>query len=231
MKQLYQYEYPRPAVTVDCVVFGFSGAGLELLLIERALEPFRGKWALPGGFVDMDETLEAAARRELAEEAGLTSVYLEQLETFGDPGRDPRTRVISVAWYALVRRDEHHPHPDTDAARAEWHPADALPPLAFDHDRIVAAARLRLQERIRREPIGFELLPATFTLTQLQALYEAILGRPLDKRNFRRKLLSMEILLETKLVEENVLHRPARLYRFDRRRYQAARKRGFIFDL
>jgi 8-oxo-dGTP diphosphatase len=230
-KLTYCYEYPRPAVTVDCVVFGYRAGGLRLLLIQRGVEPFAGQWALPGGFVRMEESLAEAARRELVEETGLNVSYLEQLLAFGAPDRDPRGRVISVAWYALVREEEHAPHGESDAAEAEWFPADQVPALAFDHGSIVDAARRRLRERIRQAPIGFELLPRRFTLSQIQDLYESCLGRPLDKRNFRRKLLAMDLLTETDRYEENVLHRPARLYQFDLERYEAALKHGLHFDL
>ncbi|MCW1887096.1 NUDIX hydrolase [Luteolibacter flavescens] len=226
----HTYEFPRPALTVDCVVFGFDGTGLQVLLIRRGIEPFLGAWALPGGFVRMEEDLEDAARRELEEETSLRDVFLEQLRTFGTPGRDPRGRVVSVAWYALVRPDQHPAKGDTDASEAAWFPIGGLPGLAFDHDHILAAALERLRGKIRYQPVGFELLPRHFTLTQLQALYEAILGRPIDKRNFRKKLLSFDFL--TPLDEfTSGAHRPARLHRFDRRKYDAAAKRGFLFDL
>ena len=226
----YTYEYPRPALTVDCVVFGFDGAELQVLLIRRALEPFFDKWALPGGFVDMDEDLEPAARRELEEETGLKSIFLEQLYTFGTPGRDPRGRVVSVAFYALVRPDQHPAKGDSDASEAAWHPVGQLPPLAFDHDLILEKAIERLRGKIRYQPIGFELLPKKFSLTQLQSLYEAILGRTIDKRNFRKKLLAFDFLFPLDDFTTGA-HRPARLYRFDRRKYDSLEKHGFLFEL
>lgn len=226
----FTYEYARPALTVDCVVFGFDGSGLQVVLIRRGLEPFIGKWALPGGFVEMDEDLENAARRELLEETSLSGIFLEQLHTFGTPNRDPRGRVVSVAYYALVRPDQHPAKGDTDAAEAIWHPADSLPPLAFDHALIFAKALERLRGKIRYQPVGFELLPKHFTLTQLQTLYQAILGRSIDKRNFRKKLLAFDFLIP---LEEFATgqHRPARLYRFDRRKYDSLVKHGFLFEL
>lgn len=226
----FTYEYPRPALTVDCVVFGFDGEGLQVLLILRGIEPHRGAWALPGGFVRMDEDLEAAARRELREETGLEGVFLEQLYTFGEPGRDPRGRVVSVAWYALVRPDRHPARGDTDASDAGWFDAERVPDLAFDHAGMVAAARERLRGKIRYQPVGFELLPRKFTLGQLQSLYEAILGRKLDKRNFRKKVMGFGFLVP---LDEHVTgaHRPARLHRFDRRKYDALAKRGYLFEL
>jgi 8-oxo-dGTP diphosphatase len=226
----FTYEYPRPALTVDCAVFGFDGGGLQILLIRRGVEPFLGAWALPGGFVQMEEELDAAARRELMEETHLRNVFLEQLFTFGTLGRDPRGRVVSVTYYGLVRPDQHPATGDTDAAEAVWHPMDDLPALAFDHAKILEMALTRLRGKICYQPIGFELLPKKFTLTQLQGLYEAILGQSIDKRNFRKKLLAFDFVVPT---EEYTLgaHRPARLHRFDRRRYDALARKGFHFEL
>jgi 8-oxo-dGTP diphosphatase len=226
----FTYEYPRPALTVDCVVCGFDGGGLQVLLIRRALEPFLGAWALPGGFVDMDEDLDQAARRELQEETHLSQVYLEQLFTFGTPGRDPRGRVVSVAYYALVRPDQHPATGDSDASEAAWHSVDQLPPLAFDHTQIIVKALERLRGKIRYQPVGFELLPKHFTLTQLQSLYEAILGRTIDKRNFRKKLLAFDLLIPLDKFTSGA-HRPARLYRFDHRKYDTLVRHGFHFEL
>src|SRR6476620_10371891 len=169
----HAYQYPRAALTVDCVVFGLDDSELKVLLIERGLDPFKGKWALPGGFVRVDETLDEAARRELEEEAGLKNVFLEQLYTFGALHRDPRERVVSVAYYALVHLAAHATKAATDAADARWFPLSKIPKLAFDHAEILATALARLQGKVRYEPIGFELLPAKFTLSQLQHLYEA----------------------------------------------------------
>src|ERR1051325_7090672 len=155
----HSYQYPRAALTVDCVVFGLDESELKVLLIERALEPFKGKWALPGGFVRVEETLDDAARRELQEETGLKNVFLEQLYTFGTVDRDPRERVVSVAYYALVKLSDHKAKAATDAANAEWFQVSQLPKLAFDHAEIVAVALSRLQGKVRYQPIGFELLP------------------------------------------------------------------------
>src|SRR6476619_3846712 len=149
----YTYQYPRAALTVDCVVFGFDEGKLKVLLIERALEPFKGKWALPGGFVRVDETLDDAARRELEEEAGLKNVFLEQLYTFGKVDRDPRERVVSVAYYALVKLSDHRARAATDAANAEWFPISHVPKLAFDHGNILETALSRLKNKVRYEPI------------------------------------------------------------------------------
>jgi 8-oxo-dGTP diphosphatase len=227
----FTYEYPRPSLTVDAVVFGFDDQDLKVLLIERALDPFAGKWALPGGFVQMEESLETAVRRELKEETNLDNIFLEQLYTLGDPARDPRGRVISVAHYGLVKLADHHVLAATDASNAAWFPVAELPQLAFDHDRILDIAHRRLQSKVRYQPIGFELLPQKFTLSQLQHLYETILERPLDKRNFRKKILSMELLIDTKEIQKDVTHRAARLFSFNRKKYHALEKKGFNFEI
>jgi 8-oxo-dGTP diphosphatase len=227
----FTYQYARPAVTVDCVVFGLDEQDLKVLLIQRDIEPFTGRWALPGGFVKMDETLEESALRELGEETGLTKVFLEQLYTFGNPGRDPRERVVTVAYYALVKLLDHKVQAATDARNAAWFAVDDLPKLCFDHDDILTAALKRLQGKVRYQPIGFELLPPKFSLTQLQRMYEIILERDLDKRNFRKKVLSLDILQELDEVEQDVAHRAARLYRFDERKYRQLVKDGFNFEL
>jgi 8-oxo-dGTP diphosphatase len=181
----FTYKHARPALAVDCVVFGLDEEDLKVLLIQRDVEPFQGKWALPGGFVHVDESLDDAARRELAEEAGLHKVFLDQLYTFGAVDRDPRERVVSVAYYALVKLTDHRVVAATDARDAAWFPASDLPGLPFDHERIVDTALTRLRGKVRYQPIGFELLPQKFTLSALQRLYEIILERQLDKRNFR----------------------------------------------
>jgi 8-oxo-dGTP diphosphatase len=229
----YTYDYFHPAVTVDCVVFGLDldEAELEVLLVRRKGEPFQGKWALPGGFVREDESLEQAARRELAEETGLKEVYLEQLYTFGAPKRDPRERVISVAHFALVKSREQHVHAATDAEDAAWFPASKLPHVAFDHAAILDAALARLKGKVRYQPVGFELLPPKFTLTQLQRLYEIVLGRPLDKRNFRKKVLATKLLVGLGEKQQGVAHRAAQLYRFDQREYSRKSKSGYFFEI
>lgn len=227
----FSYQFARPALTVDCVVFGLDDKELKVLLVERDLEPFQGRWALPGGFVRVDEGLEEAARRELEEETGLRQVFLEQLYTFGDPDRDPRERVVTVAYYALVKRGSHRPRAGTDARNAAWFPAAKVPSLAFDHRRILEAARTRLRGKVRYQPIGFELLPPKFTLSELQQLYETILEQPLDKRNFRKKILGMELLAPLDERQKNVPHRAARLYRFDKGRYRELQEKGLNFEI
>jgi 8-oxo-dGTP diphosphatase len=227
----HSYEHPRAALSVDCVVFGLDEAELEVLLIRRGLEPFANRWALPGGFMRVDETLEQAARRELEEETGLNKVFLEQLFTFDAIDRDPRERVVTVAYYALVKLSDHKVRAATDAADAAWFAISDLPELAFDHAEIFEVALARLRGKVRYQPLGFELLPRKFTLTQLQRMYEAILDRPLDKRNFRKKILGMDLLVELDEVQKDVAHRAARLYKFDDRRYRKLVKQGFSFEL
>ena len=227
----YSYRYPRPALTVDCVVFGLADESLQVLMIKRDLEPFAGRWALPGGFVEMEETLESAARRELREETGLDTTYLEQLYTYGDLNRDPRERVVSVAYFALVKMGVHSVQAASDARSVDWFPVDDVPSLAFDHEGILSDALQRLRSKVRYQPIGFELLPRKFTLRQLQRLYETILDRPLDKRNFRKKILAMDLLEELDEQETDVAHRAARLFRFDKRRYRRLIRQGFSFEL
>lgn len=227
----YTYEYPRPALATDCVVFGLDDEELQVLLIERGVDPHRGSWALPGGFVHMDEDLETAARRELTEETGVTRVFLEQLYTFGAPKRDPRSRVVSVAYWGLVKLSDHAIRAATDARSAAWFPAHDPPSLAFDHSDILDAALKRLRGKVRYQPVGFELLPPLFTLRQLQRMYEIILDRTLDKRNFRKRIRAMELLIETDQIQRDVAHRAARLYRFDESRYESLVERGFDFEI
>lgn len=229
MPEQFTYEWPRPAVTVDCVVFGWTGEGLSVLLVERGEEPFAGSWALPGGFVREDEGLDDAARRELEEETGVELSWLEQLYTFGAPGRDPRGRVITVAYQALVQ-EVTELSSSGDAVAARWFPEAEVPGLAFDHAEILRVGRERLRGKVRWQPVGFELLPERFTLSELQALYEVILGRELDKRNFRRKVLALGLLEETDAMQRGA-GRPARLYRFDAAAYRKAEAEGLVFEI
>jgi 8-oxo-dGTP diphosphatase len=200
------------SVTVDIVLLTIRDRQLQLLLIKRLVKPYANRYALPGGFVLEDESLDAAAVRELREETGIDKVYLEQLYTFGDPRRDPRGRVITVAYYALAPHTQAL-HAGTDASEAVWFPVSNLPPLAFDHRRIVDYAHTRIRNKLDYTNVGFELLPPHFTLTQLQSVHEAILGAPLDKRNFRRKIIQRGIVQP---VNEWVQtgRKPAQLYRF-----------------
>jgi len=222
------YKYPHPAVTADCVIFGFDGINLKVLLIERGIEPYKGKWAFPGGFVNMNESCEEGALRELKEETGLSTAYIEQFHTFSDPQRDPRERIITVAYFALVRIQEVKG--GDDAAQAAWFALDEVPQLAFDHDRILREALKRLRERIHFEPIGFELLPEKFTMRELQNLYEAILDVHFDRANFSKKMLHFNILTQ---LEETVWPTPKReanLYRFNMESYNELKQKGFRLE-
>ena len=206
-------EYPRPSVTADVIIFTLRQDDLQVLLVRRKLPPFQGMWAIPGGFVNIDEPLEEAALRELEEETGLRDVYLEQLYTFGDPGRDPRGRVITVAYLSLVPAATVRPRAGDDAAEARWWSVTDLPLLAFDHAGILTYALERLRYKLEYSAVGFELLPQRFTLTDLQSAYETVLGEALDKRNFRRKILDADIIEETGDYRTGE-GRPARFYRF-----------------
>jgi 8-oxo-dGTP diphosphatase len=228
----YSYKYPKSALTVDCVVFGYDNKQeLKVILIQRDIPPFEGEWALPGGFMGLDESLETAAIRELKEETGIEDVFLEQLYTFGDVKRDPRDRVVTVAYYALINLNEQTIKATTDARDAAWFSVSKMPKLAFDHQKIFQVALTRLKGKVRYEPIGFELLPKKFTLSQLQRLYETILEQPLDKRNFRRKILKMGLLIDLNEMQTGVSHRAARLYQFDEQKYLELKQKGFNFEI
>ena len=224
----YCYKYPHPAVTTDCVIFGFDGSELQVLLIERGIEPFKGKWAFPGGFLNMDETAGEGALRELKEETGLENAYIEQFNTYSDPGRDPRERVITIAHYALVRIQEVKG--GDDAAKAQWFPIDEVPQLAFDHDKILRDAMRKLRERIHFEPIGFELLPEKFTMRDLQILYESILVVKFDRRNFAKKMMHYELLNQLDETVRPTAKRDALLYSFNKENYELFKKKGFQLE-
>ena len=224
----YCYKYPHPAVTTDCVIFGFDGSELQVLLIERGIEPFKGKWAFPGGFLNMDETAGEGALRELKEETGLENAYIEQFNTYSDPGRDPRERVITIAHYALVRIQEVKG--GDDAAKAQWFPIDEVPQLAFDHDKILRDAMRKLRERIHFEPIGFELLPEKFTMRDLQILYESILGVKFDRRNFAKKMMHYELVNQLDETVRPTAKRDALLYSFNKENYELFKKKGFQLE-
>ena len=221
----YCYKYPHYALTADCVIFGFDGRELKVLLVERGIEPYKGCAALPGGFMKPDESLEECARRELIEETGLEGEpFMEEVGTYSAPGRDPRERVVTTAFMALVRSSEVKG--GDDAASASWHPIAALPPLAFDHELILADALRRLRELIYFRPVGHDLLPEKFTMPQLQGLYEAILGVKFDRRNFAKKMLHVGIIEETGEKSAVSTRRAANLYRFRLESYEAMKDRG-----
>ncbi|GAC1426945.1 MAG: NUDIX domain-containing protein [Ktedonobacteraceae bacterium] len=208
-------KYERPSVTVDVVMMSLRQRDLQVLLVKRRSWPYEGMWAIPGGFVNMNESLETAAKRELQEETGLQDMYLEQLYTFGDPGRDPRTRVITVVYFALLDSERLQVRAASDASDVGWFSVYSLPPLAFDHDQILDYTLNRLRGKLDYTTIAFSLLPEQFTLRELQRVYEIIQHKRLDKRNFRKKILSTGILEDTGEKKMEGTHRPARLYRFN----------------
>lgn len=210
-------KFDRPSVTVDMIIFTIQDNDLKILLVKRNIPPFKGYWALPGGFVNISESLEDAAKRELEEETGVRDVYLEQLYTFGEPKRDPRTRVITVAYFALINSENIKLRATGDVSEAQWFSAYNLPELAFDHKTIIDYALKRVRWKLEYATVAFSLLPKRFTLTQLQKVYEIIFHKKFDKRNFRKKILSLGLLEETKEETKNVSHRPAKLYSFKRK--------------
>lgn len=224
----YCYKYPHHAVTTDCVIFGFDGRDLNVLLVERGVDPFKGSWAFPGGFLRPDESAEEGALRELREETGVESAYIEQFHTYSDLGRDPRERVITIAYMALVKLTEVRG--GDDAADARWFPIDRTPQLAFDHDKILRDALARLRERIHFHPIGYDLLPEKFTIRQLQTLYEAVLGVRFDRRNFSKKMMHLELLIPLDETARMSPKRDARLFNFNLSKYNELKKRGFRLE-
>lgn len=225
---------PAPTIhlAVDAVVFAYAGEMLKVLLVEIGGGAFAGEHALPGGFVREGEGLLAAVERELAEEASLAVNYLEQLYTYGDdPGRDPRGRVVTVAYYALVRPSAVASQASSDARAAAWVPVAQVRGLAYDHDAILAAALERLRAKLRYRPVGFELLPEAFGFSDLERLYGAILGRPVDRRNFRRRVLALGLLEPTGEARQEGPGRPATLYRFDAAKYRRLEREGFLFEV
>ena len=226
---MYTYQYPHPAVTTDCVIFGYDlREGLSILLVQRGIDPFKGRWAFPGGFLRMDEDADTGARRELMEETGFEASSITQFGAFTAVDRDPRERVITIAYLALVRKGDVQG--GDDAADARWFPVTAVPPLAFDHDRILRIALERLKEQIHFRPVGFELLPEVFTMSQLQALYEAILGVRFDRRNFASKMLKLGLLQPTGQRPADAARRIPQLYRFNLQKYDDLKQGGFRLE-
>jgi 8-oxo-dGTP diphosphatase len=204
-------KYDKPSVTVDIVVFTIQNNELKVLLVKRNVEPFKRKWAIPGGFVKMDESLEEAAKRELQEESGVKNEYLEQLYTFGEPKRDPRGRVITVSYMALINSDNIKLEAKTDVSEAQWFSVNKLPTLAFDHKKILDYALLRLKWKFEYTTVAFSLLSKEFVISQVQKIYEIVFNKKFDKRNFAKKLLAIDIL-EEKGIKTGVSHRPPMLY-------------------
>lgn len=224
----YSYKYPHPSVTTDCVIFGFDGVKLKVLLVERGMAPYKGRWAFPGGFLNMDESAEEGVLRELKEETGLEGAYIRQFHTFSAPQRDPRERVITIAYYALVRMQEVKG--GDDASDARWFALDEVPPLAFDHDQILRKAEKTLRQQIHFEPVGFELLPEKFTIKQLQNLYEAILDMRFDRRNFYNKMRRLGMLELTGDTANPSQRREANLFSFNAEKYAELKSKGFQLE-
>lgn len=220
--------YFKSAFTVDNVIFGFDEGDLKVLLIKRKEAPYVSQWALPGYFVLPDEDLDTAAIRVLKQLAGIENVYLEQVKSFGTIDRHPLGRVITVAYFSLVKIANFSPFPDNDVAEeVKWFSLSSIKNLAFDHKKMIAECFLRLKKQVHAQPFGCELMPPKFTLTELQHLYEAILETALDKRNFRKKILSTNLLIDTTETQEGVAHRPAKLYQFDSIKYDKFLREGF----
>ena len=224
-------DFFKVGFSCDNVIFGFGEGELKILLISRGKAPYQNMWALPGNMVHPEEDLKAAAARVLKELTGLENVFLEQVKTFGKVGRHSAGRVITVAYHSLVKISDFQLNPASFATEAVWFPISQIPDLAYDHKDILAVCFERLKQNIRTRPVGFELLPEKFTLTELQHLYEAILETSLDKRNFRKKILSMQLLIDLNELQENVAHRPAKLYSFDRQQYEEFIAEGFNFEV
>ena len=224
----YHYKYPHPSITTDCVIFGFDGTKLRVLLVERGIEPYKGRWAFPGGFLKMEESAEDGALRELEEETGLKDAYIKQFHAFSDPNRDPRERIVTIAYYALVRMQEVKG--GDDAAKAEWFALDEVPSLAFDHDQILRRAEQALRQQIHFEPVGFELLPEKFTIKELQNLYEAILDVRFDRRNFYNKMRRIEMLEQMDETVNPSKKKEAFLFRFNKAKYEELKQKGFKLE-
>ncbi|MCR4033206.1 MULTISPECIES: NUDIX hydrolase [Flavobacterium] len=218
------------AITIDCVIFGFDKGSLEVLLVQHGEGISKGKWGLPGGWIYKKESTDAAAHRLLNELTGLDKIYLEQLKAFGDPDRFPLRRVITIGYYALVKREDYNIKAGFTASDAKWYKIDNIPSLIYDHNEILDYSLKHLRNRVRQTPIGFNLLPEKFTLLQLMRLYEEILGIEMDKPNFRRKILHMKLLVALDEKQQDVSHRAAQLYKFDPEIYEKLTEKGFNFE-
>ena len=218
------------AITIDCVIFGFDNGILEVLLIQHAEGISKGKWGLPGGWINKKESTDDAAHRLLAELTGMDNIYLEQLKAFGEPDRFPLRRVITIGYYALVKREDYNIKAGFTASDAKWYKINEIPDLIYDHNEILDYSIKNLRNRVRQAPIGFNLLPEKFTLLQLMQLYEEILGIEMDKSNFRRKILHMKLLVALDEKQKDVSHRAAKLYKFDSAIYEKLTQKGFNFE-
>lgn len=218
------------AITIDCVIFGFDKGSLEVLLVEHAEGIRKGEWALPGGWILENESIDNAAHRLLADLTGLDNIYLEQLKAFGEPDRFPLGRVITIGYYALVKREDYNVQAGFTASDAKWYKIADVTSLIYDHSEILKYSLMNLQRRVRQAPIGFNLLPEKFTLFELMQLYEEILGVEMDKSNFRRKILRMKLLVPLDEKQKDVSHRAAQLYEFDPKIYEKLTKKGFNFE-
>lgn len=221
---------PRHLVAVDCIIFGFEDGKLKLLIIKRKVDPMEGAWSLVGGFVQEGESTNNAAARVLRQTTGIQDIYMDQLQCYGEVDRDTGARVISVAYYALIRISEHDRMLANEHG-AHWLSLHQIPELIFDHSQMLADAMARLRDEARFHPIGFELLPEKFSLPQLRNLYEEIYQRPLDKRNFRKKILAMDILEKLDEKDKSTSKKGANLYRFDKEKYTALTEKGFVFEI
>ena len=219
------------SVSIDCVIFGYDTTDLKVLLIKRGEEPYLNYWALPGDLINPKESIDQAVIRVLHDLTGLSEVFLNQVKTFGDVGRHPLGRVFTVAYYSLIKISDYALHPSSFAVEAKWHSVKRLGELGFDHNKIFASCKEELVKSVKIKPVGFELLPVEFTLTELQNLYETILQETFDKRNFRKKINSMNLLIDCKKLQESVSHRPAKLYRFDKAKFAKLEKSGFSFEI
>ncbi|MEE9440221.1 MAG: NUDIX domain-containing protein [Saprospiraceae bacterium] len=227
----FENSYFNSAFSVDNVIFGLDDLKLKVLLIQRNSEPFKGRWALPGALVNPDENLRDSPKRVLEELTGLREVYLEQVHTFGKVDRHPKGRVVTVAYYSLVNIHKVKPKAASFASKVEWFDVFNISDLAFDHFEILNKCIKRLQDTVRIMPIGFELLPEKFTLSDVQSLYEAVLHKRLDKRNFRKKFLAMGILVDVNEYQKGVAHRPAKLFKFETKKYLEFKGKGFNFEV
>jgi hypothetical protein len=219
------------ALSIDCVIFGFKNSQLYILLVKHGEGISIGQWALPGGWIKYDESVDDAANRILTAQTSVSNIYLEQLRTFGDIDRYPVKRVITVAYCALVNPEDFEIHPGTTVSDAQWFHIKEVPTMVYDHKKILDAGFKHLKQKVQHEPIGFNLLPKKFTLHQLQELYEAILEKKLDKPNFRRKLTKMNLLVPCNEKQKDVSHRAASLFRFDKKVYDKLIEGGFIFEV